>query len=135
MTDDALCYEDIDDCVARRLYPRPAAAVLSLTGTGFGSVAGKDLVVGVETPSTLSTVTQRVPASGAFDVTFTERVSASSSQLAIFYVDVDGDGRCDPSVDVTGSARLDRSFDIEDLSFSAATGLPERAHAFVCDYL
>ena len=41
----------------------------------------------------------------------------------------------DPSVDVTGSARLDRSFDIEDLSFSAATRLPEQAHAFVCDYL
>ena len=121
--------------MARRVYPGPSEAVLRLTATGFESVAGKSVVIGIDTASGSPTFTRGVTESGGFELTVTESVYAGSTQHAIFYVDVNENGRCDRTVDVRGGVFFERSADIDHLSFSGSTELPRGDHEYVCDFL
>lgn len=135
VTDNPLCYQDVHDCVAGLVYDGPSEAVFRLTGTGFESVSGQTVVMGIETHAGLSTFTRQVSDFGRFEVTFAESVFPDSSHLALFYVDVNDNGRCDATVDVTGSAYLERSADIDHLSYAAVIELPQRAHDYICRFL
>lgn len=135
VTENPLCYQDVHDCVARRVYDGPSEAVFRLTGTGFESVSGQTVVMGMETHAGLLTFTREVSDFGRFEVTFAESVFPDPVHLALFYVDVNENGRCDASVDVTGSAYLERSADIDHLSYTAVTGLPERDLDYICRFL
>ena len=133
---DNLCYVHIDDCVAGQVYPGKTVAPVTVTATGFDAYAGEPVVLGMADSDSFVMKSAAVSGVGGFEVTWSQEILASDSrQLVFYYVDLNGDGSCDPDVDVTGSVSVERSEDIDNLSYSVLVEEPESGAGFVCDYI
>lgn len=132
---DPLCFQTLDDCIYRDLYPEPTALPASLVGIDFDEHEGRAvqawLAVGADFVSQTGVVVD-----GRFELSWTEVLSPSDAPVVLVHVDVDGDGACDASVDLTASLFLERSgtFDAPALEASLV-GPPERAFERVCSRL
>jgi len=132
---DPLCFQSIDQCVYGRRYPEPVALPTQVTASGFEAHDGRTVTVAIQSGAGLITATA-VVTSGRFEVRFDAPLAAAWPPSAFGYVDVDEDGRCGPTVDVTFIESLTQvgSFDAPAYALHLM-GPPDRDLGFVCDEL
>jgi len=133
---DPLCYLDIHDCVVNNRYPQPVEVPLSLEATGFGAYESEPVVLALETSANLfAYAPAQTVLNGGFSTQWLETVYLGGSQLVLYYLDINGDGSCTPSVDLTGSAQMVLGANIDAPSFSVQIEPPTYSADFVCSYI
>ncbi len=137
---DPLCFQSMSQCVVSSIYPAPFDHVVTLNGTGYDEWAGLTVFAGVEQAQDQFEYGQAViEPDGIFRVEISVNMFATASHLTLFWVDVDGEGDCDPDDEPTGSVSyslgapgdpfVDPDWILE-VSAEATASAP-----FVCDFL
>jgi len=133
---DPLCFLDIHDCVVNARYPEPTTASFSLVATGFGAYESEPVVVALQAVGdTFVYAPAQTVLSGGFAAQWIQEVYVGGAHLVLYYLDLDGDGSCSPSIDLTGSIQMVLGADIDVPSFSAEVELPTNSADFVCDFI
>lgn len=137
---DPLCFQSMLQCALSLAYPEPFPHTLVVAASGFGRLVGSEITVGVqEAPDTFDPITQRIESSN-FELEFDVVMGVNQSRLTLWYVDMNGNGVCDPELDVTGTGDLnlwELSQDfvrVPDWRVEITLD-PERRADFVCDIL
>ena len=104
---DPLCFQSMLQCVIGTTYPEPFRHTFTVQGADFGLWGSYDIVVGVqEVPNEFTTLRSSLR-EDAPTFTFDVVMSALSSHLTLWYVDVDGNGECNADADIGGSESLE----------------------------
>ncbi|HCP47575.1 MAG TPA: hypothetical protein DIU15_16155, partial [Deltaproteobacteria bacterium] len=133
---DPLCFQDIHQCVIGGRYPEPIPAPFVLTATGFEEYESVSVVLALEAGGQdFRFADPQVVVGGGFGAEWTETTYIGGGHLALYYIDMDGNGDCDPAIDVTGSAQMVLGSDVDNPLFTADVVPPETAADFVCDFI
>ncbi len=132
---DPLCYQDINTCVWWTRYPEPISVSFVLTATGFEDYEGEDVILALSPGANTFVYNNQQISGGGFSATWTEEAFVGTNHLTLFYVDRDGDGDCDPEVDIPGTIYLEIGEDYDAPAFSAQLAGPGNFSEFVCDYI
>jgi hypothetical protein len=132
---DPLCYQDISSCVWWNRYPDPISVSFVLNATGFDAYEGEAAVIALSPGANTFVYDNQQVSSGGFSATWTEEAFVGSTHLVLFYVDRDGDGDCDPAVDVPGTIYMEIGANYDAPVFTADLSGPGNFAEFVCDYI
>ena len=133
---DPLCFQDIHQCVLSGRYPNPVVAPFVLTATGFADYEAIPVVVALEAGGTdFALADPQTVVDGGFGAEWQESTYIGGGHMAMYYLDMDSNGDCDPAIDVTGSAQMVLGSDVDNPLFTADVVPPETAADFVCDFI
>jgi hypothetical protein len=138
VAEEPLCFEKLDDCLLRKLYPDGATVPVSLTVTGLAAYTGKTLRVWHDPGKANPFGKDQIVTADQLTMTWDVPLKFLNSQgvLLLLYIDADADGQCEPAADLTHSGYATWLGDVRAPAFSltVATGQMNDA-AFVCDYV
>jgi hypothetical protein len=135
---DPLCYQDIEQCVWQGRYPWPDTLLIPTTfsGLGFDSYDGDTLTVVLHSSANVyEYAPEQIIANGTFEVHWDVSTNPSTSNLFMYYIDVDADGHCDTSIDYGGSLHGEMGPNWDAPTLSGEEVFENNNHAFVCDYI
>ncbi len=122
-----LCYEDLAGCILRYRYREPVQMPFSLVVEGLDEHEGRVVEVWRQLEGELVTHRARV-VDGAFEARWSELQHPNQfvPVWAMVHIDVDGDGICDPEIDLAGTVplRLSGTFDAPEYT-AALEGPPD----------
>lgn len=129
-----LCYQTMDDCMLSALFPGGVAKSIQLRAQGFDANDGKVVHVWYDPgASTLFGGTATIAGgSFAFDWQKPVETLGTIGPLLLLYIDVDGNGLCDPSADLTGSQEGTWNADFVSPVWTVDLASPLVAAPFVC---
>ena len=117
VNDDPLCFQTITQCILTAAFPNPVPIIAKFVGTGFESFEGKR-VFAMFDPGRTDAPSETVVTNGQHELIWEIDSNVGSLTKTIFYyVDVDGDGRCDPGTDRTQYGSMEYTGTIETHSF------------------
>jgi hypothetical protein len=122
------------------MYPNGAPAQMVLSGGGFDAWEGGTIRIAVNNFGFQEYLVQEaVLSGGAFAMNFSYTANpgdVSLGDLVMFYIDVDGSGTCDATVDVTGTEHALFAGDLESVVFQFEfDGTQPSSASHVCDYM
>jgi hypothetical protein len=135
---DPLCYQDIEQCVWQGRYPWPDTLLIPTTfsGLGFDSYDGDTLTVVLHSSANVyEYAPEQIIANGTFEVHWDVSTNPSTSNLFMYYIDVDADGHCNTSIDYGGSLHGEMGPNWDAPTLSGEEVFENNNHAFVCDYI
>lgn len=135
---DPLCYQTIEQCIWQERYPWPDLISLPTTfsGTGFQDYEGQTIKIVMQTVyNNYEYPPEQTITDGAFSVQWTAQTHPSTSNLLMYYIDVDGDGLCDTSIDYGGSLYGELTLDWDAPTLVVQEVFDDNNHTFVCDYI
>lgn len=114
---DPLCFQTLTNCILILAYPDPVPVVAKFVGTGFEQFNGKKVYARFD-PGRDDSPAESQVSQGKHELVWQLAASLWALQKTIYYyVDVDGNGRCDPQVDRTQYGSLEYSGTIESPAF------------------
>ena len=134
VTDDPLCFQTITQCVLAVAYPDPVPVIAKFVGTGFDQFEGKNVYAKLD-PGRLDIPAETLVTNGQHELVWEVDMSLRDlSKTIYYYVDVDGDARCNPQTDRTQYGNIKYNGDIKTHSFYGTRELQESPNsaAMIC---
>lgn len=131
-----LCFESVEGCILSELHPPGSKNIARLKGTGLDAYDGKVLRVWHDPDTGVPFGDEVVITGGAFAFEWNEPFSAwdSGGPLLLLYIDMDGDGACEPAADLTGTVSPSWNGDYLGPVYEATLSPPLNDPDFVCDF-
>ncbi len=129
---DPLCFQSLDDCIFRQLYPEPVPVQLNVLIREMERFEGNTVRFALQTDGDIAQPPPVEIEDGT--VEFQEILTLYPQRMTLwFFVDVDGNGLCDPEIDYPSSADLERAPTFEMPTLNTEATLAATPSAFVCN--
>jgi len=134
--EDPLCFQTVEGCILSTLQPRGSLHTVRLQGSGLGEHDGRTVRVWHDPGRAMPFGGEAVITGGAFSFEWEEPVDVTvdGASLMLLYIDVDGDGACTGSVDVTAAVSPAWNGDYLEPVFATVLAPPLSDPDFVCDF-
>lgn len=134
IVNDPMCFSSLDNCIFGTLYPEGTNAVLRATASGFDEFEGLPVFAALSVGRQTFIEGPIQIIEGRWSVSWEERIALASSFTVYFFIDTNGDERCDATIDHANSGRIERGSDYEAPAYSGAIlNDDDRSFRVVCD--
>jgi hypothetical protein len=132
--EDPLCFRTLEDCMLEALHPTAAPHPVRIEGAGLSAFEGLTMHVFSDPMRPPAMRGEAVIVAGSFALEWTLSAPATvvDDTVILFYVDVDGDGRCRSAIDVTATLYPTWNGDLVEPAFAIRLSPPLSDADFVC---
>jgi len=134
IAENPLCFETTENCMLAALHPPPSLHPLRVRGSGLAELEGRTVRVWTDPDRVPMVRAEARIVDGGFEVDLGRSVAAAMGDetLLLAYVDVDGDGRCSSSADLTAALYGTWNGDLVAPAFEVQVSPPLADPDFVC---
>jgi hypothetical protein len=134
--DNPLCFETVPNCILGKLHATGTSHPVRLEGSGFAEYEGKHLIVWNDPGVNIPFGGDVMIVGGKFSFEWFEPVAVSDTgtSLLLMYIDIDGNGSCNPAADITASVSPQWNGDYLNPIFTATLTIPLADPDFVCSF-
>lgn len=134
IVNDPMCFSSLEDCIFGTLYPEGTDVELRAAASGFDEFEGLPVFAAISVGRQTFIEGPIQIIEGRWSATWQERIALASNFNVYFFIDADGDERCDATIDHANSGRIERGSDYEAPAYSGdILNDDERSFRFVCD--
>jgi len=134
IAENPLCFETTERCMLAALHPPPSLHPLRVRGSGLAELEGRTVRVWTDPDRVPMGRAEARIVDGGFEVDLGRSVAAAMGEetLLLAYIDVDGDGRCSSSADLTAALYGTWNGDLVAPAFEVQVSPPLADPDFVC---
>jgi len=136
LENDPLCFQGIGECIIPRMYPEEIPVDVLIVGRGFTGIEGLTIAAAIQTGRDEYQVVGDAVAGGEFEMSWSGNLPTWLYHAWIIdylYVDVNGNGRCDPGTDLMDTIRLHQTVDFDNVTLVGMAEPGLRSIPTACD--